>query len=68
MDKGMTAPANIDAPFPHVRFIEVLFEPLVSMTASRNQVMEADLSFATAENTAFAHEPVIRDWSCIRTG
>jgi hypothetical protein len=67
MDKGMTAPANIDAPFPHVRFFEVFFEPLVSMTASRYQVMEADLLFTTAESAAFAHEHIIRDWVCIRT-
>ena len=61
MDKGMTAPANIDPPFSHVRFIEVLFEPLVSMTASRYQVMEADLLFTTAESAAFAHDRIIRD-------
>jgi hypothetical protein len=67
MDKGMTAPANIDAPFPHVRFIEVLFEPLVTMTASRYQVMEADLLFTTAESAVFAHEHIIRDWLYIRT-
>ena len=61
MDKGMTAPANIDAPFPHVGFVEVLFEPLVSMTATRYQVMEADPSFTAAESAVFAHERIIRD-------
>lgn len=66
MDKGMAAPANFDAPFSHIRFIEVLFEPLVSMTAPRYQMMETDLLFATAECAAFAHDRIIRDWLCIR--
>jgi hypothetical protein len=61
MDEGMTAPANIDAPLSHVGFVEILLEPFVSMAASRYQVMEADLSFATAESAAFAHERIIRD-------
>jgi hypothetical protein len=61
MDKGMTAPANIDAPFSHVGFVEVLFEPLVAMAATRYQMMETDLLFATAKSAAFAHERIIRD-------
>ena len=57
----MATPANIDAPFSHIRFIEVLFEPLVSMTAPRYQVMETDLLFAITECAAFTHDRIIID-------
>jgi hypothetical protein len=55
MDEGMTSSADIDAPLFHVRFIEVLFEPLVAMTASGYQVMKGNRSFATAKRTFFTH-------------
>jgi hypothetical protein len=55
MDEGMTSSADIDAPLFHVRFIEVLFEPFVAMTASRYQVMKGNRSFATAKRTFFTH-------------
>ena len=42
MDKGMASSADINALLSHLRFIEVLSEPLVAMTASGNQMMEGD--------------------------
>jgi hypothetical protein len=40
MDKGMAASADFDTPLLHVSFIKVLSEPLVSMAAAGNKVME----------------------------
>jgi len=42
MDKGMASSADINATLTHVRFIEVLSKPLVTMTASGNQMMEGN--------------------------
>ena len=42
MDKRVTASADVDAARLHVGFVEVFSEPLVAMTASGNQVVEAD--------------------------
>ncbi len=42
MDKGMASSADIKTSLSHVRFIEVLSEPLVTMTASGNQMMEGN--------------------------
>jgi hypothetical protein len=42
MDKAMASSADINASLSHVRFIEVLSEPLVTMTASGNKMMEGN--------------------------
>jgi hypothetical protein len=42
MDKAMASSADIDASFFHISFGKVLFEPLVTMTSSGNEMMEGN--------------------------
>lgn len=42
MDKGMASSADINASLSHIRFIEVLSKPLVTMTASGNKMMKGN--------------------------
>jgi hypothetical protein len=53
MNKGMASPADINPPLFHVSFFKVLFEPLVTMTGSRNKMMKRYRSFTTTERTSF---------------
>ena len=55
MNKGVATPADINATFMHLGFVELLFKPFVAMAGFWDKVMEGNKPVTAAEGASFIH-------------
>jgi hypothetical protein len=55
VDKRVASSANINTALFHVRFVKMLFKPLVAVTGSRNEMMESNELVASTQGAHLTH-------------